>query len=72
VRTVEIDGKRYLWRDILKARKEQVKAARQPQPALFELKDDSRPPSQTTAAGRFAEPTLFEPDGFTPKTERGT
>lgn len=48
-----IDGKRYLWRDILKLRREQRKAARQRQMALFELKDDSRPASQRTADCRF-------------------
>jgi hypothetical protein len=62
MRTVEIDGRRYLWRDILKARREQMKAANQPQPTLFELKDDRRPASQTTVAGRFTEPTLFKVD----------
>ena len=30
------------------------------QPALFELKDDSRPKAERTAAGRYAEPTLLE------------
>ena len=57
-----IDGKRYLWREILQLRREQRKAARQPQMTLFELKDDSRPPSQRTAEGRFTEPTLFRVD----------
>ncbi len=28
--------------------------------ALFELKDDSRPPSQCAASGRFKEPLLFD------------
>jgi hypothetical protein len=59
---VVIDGKRYLWRDILKLRREQRKAARQRQLTLFELKDDSRPASQRTAEGRFTEPTLFPVD----------
>ena len=55
-----LDGKRYLWADILKLRREQLKAARQKQPALFELQDDERPKSQRTASTRFEEPTLFE------------
>lgn len=59
-RFIEIDGKRYAWRDILNLRREQRKAERQPEPTLFELKDDSRPPSQRKAAGRLTEPTLFE------------
>jgi hypothetical protein len=54
-----LDNKRYLWRDILKLRREQRKAARQEQPVLFELKDDERPKSQRTASSRFEEPSLF-------------
>ena len=59
---IMIDGKRYLWRDILKLRREQRKAAKKRQMTLFELKDDSRPASQRTAEGRFTEPTLFRVD----------
>jgi hypothetical protein len=59
---ITLDGKRYLWRDILKLRREQKKATRQPQLTLFEVKDDSRPASQRTAEGRFSEPTLFKVD----------
>jgi hypothetical protein len=59
MKTVEIGGTRYLWRDVLKLRKEQQKAARQPQPTLFPLVEDSRPASEKTAAGRHEEPTLF-------------
>jgi hypothetical protein len=40
---IVIDGKRYVWRDILKLRRKQRKAARQTQLTLFELKDDRRP-----------------------------
>jgi len=29
-------------------------------PALFELKEDARPPSERTAAGRYMEATLFD------------
>jgi hypothetical protein len=54
-----LDNMRYLWRDILKLRREQRKAARQEQPVLFELKDDERPKSQRTASSRFEEPSLF-------------
>ena len=57
---VVIDGKRHAWKEILKLRREQRKAARQPQLTLFELKDDCRPASQRTAEGRFTEPMLFE------------
>ena len=61
-RFIEIDGRRYLWRDILMLRRQQRGQAQAPQPTLFELKDDVRPPSERTAAGRYAEPTLFDRD----------
>ena len=57
---IEIDGKRYLWRDLLELRREQMKAeVRAQQPTLFELKDDHRPATGRTAAGRYIEPSLF-------------
>jgi hypothetical protein len=59
LKTIEIDGRRYRWADILKLRRDQQKAARQHQPTLIELRDDSRQPSQKTADGRFSEPLLF-------------
>jgi hypothetical protein len=59
-RYIEIEGKRYLWREILKMRREQRKAAQRAQPALFELREDARPKSQRSADGRFSEPTLFD------------
>jgi hypothetical protein len=58
-RYLVLDNKRYLWRDILKLRREQCKAAEQAQPVLFTLQDDERPKSQRTAAARHEEPTLF-------------
>jgi methionine-gamma-lyase len=60
MRYIEIDGTMYRWRDLLKLRREQRKAARKVQPALFELQDDKRPKSQSTASLRYEEPTLFE------------
>jgi hypothetical protein len=58
---VVIDGKSYLWRDILRLRRAQ--ATQEPvQPALFELKEDTRPASQRKADGRYHEPTLFKLD----------
>jgi hypothetical protein len=60
-RTIEIDGKRYLWRDILELRRQQLKGHRPAeQPAPFELIDDCRPRSQHAAAGRYSEPMLFD------------
>jgi hypothetical protein len=60
VKYLLLDGKRYLWVDVLRLRKEQVKAAKQGQPTLFPLKKDARPKSQCTASSRLVEPTLFE------------
>ncbi len=57
---IMIDGKRYAWKDILRLRREQRKAARQPQLTLFEVREDIRPASQRTVEGRFTEPLLFE------------
>ena len=57
---IEIDGKLYLWRDIIARRKEQLRTqAVAQQPPLFELKHDPRPESERTASGRYREPTLF-------------
>ena len=59
-RFIDLDGKRYLWRDLVKLRQEQREAARwAEQPALFELREDCRPPTDRTAAGRYLEPSLF-------------
>ena len=55
-RTIEIDGKRYVWHDILELRRQQLKEHRAAgQPALFELTNDRRPASQRMAAGRYRE-----------------
>ena len=59
---IELDGKRYSWRKILKLRREQKKEARKAQLLLFELKTDVRPPSQQRVDGRYQEPTLFKVD----------
>jgi hypothetical protein len=60
MRTIEINGVRMFWRDVLKLRREQQKAERQPHPTLFELRVDSRPATQRTASDRYENPTLFE------------
>ena len=60
LRYITIDGKRHLWRDILKLRREQKRAsAKAAQPALFPLIEDRRPSPERTAAGRYLEPILF-------------
>ena len=57
---IEIDGRRFVWRDIAQRRREQLKAAAKAmQPALFELRNDSRPACERTAARRYLEPSLF-------------
>lgn len=60
MRTVLLDGKRYPIREVLKLYKEQKAMDRKArQLVLFELREDSRPSTQQTAAGRYQEPTLF-------------
>jgi hypothetical protein len=57
-----IGGHAYRWKEICELRRRQLeawKAAQHRQFALFELKDDCRPTTERTAAGRYAEPTLF-------------
>jgi hypothetical protein len=58
---IEIDGKRFVWHDLLQRRRVQrMAAARIEQPAVFvELKEDRRPAPERTAAGRYREPSLF-------------
>ena len=58
-KTIEINGQRILWRDLLKMRREQRKVVRTAQPALFDLLDDTRPAPERTAVGRYREPSLF-------------
>ena len=61
---IEIGGKRYAWREVLRLRREQiVECAKAEQPALFALKDDRRPTPDRTAAGRYLEPSLFSIPG---------
>ena len=62
MRFIEIDGKRYAWRDLVARYREQARRERVPEPTLFEMKEDVRPASQKTAAGRYAEPSLFDGD----------
>jgi len=57
-----IGGRAYRWQEIVELRRQQLEAWKTAQPrqlALFELKDDRRPAIERTAAGRYAEPTLF-------------
>jgi hypothetical protein len=65
MRYVWIGGRAYLWRDLLKQRRDQREAAKKKQLVLFDLKEDARPASQRNADGRYCEPTLFETTGRT-------
>ena len=57
---IEIDGKRFVWRELVQKRREQLRAAAKVlQPPLFELREDSRPACERTAARRYLEPSLF-------------
>jgi len=60
---IMIDGRAYSWRQLCECRRKQLeewKARRPQQPALFELKEDCRPRTERSAAGRYAEPSLFD------------
>ncbi len=58
--TIVIDGKRYVWKDILQRRREQCTAmAEAQQLVLFDPVDDARPAKERTATSRFLEPSLF-------------
>ena len=60
--TIDIDGKRYPWAELVQRRREQLKAAAKPdQPLLFnDLKEDYRPEQERSAAGRYLQPNLFD------------
>ncbi len=57
-RFIDIDGRRYLWRDLVALRRAQAKPPAQ-QPTLFPLMEDRRPAGERTAAERYREPSLF-------------
>jgi len=60
--TIVIGGRGYSWQEICELRRQQLeawKAAQHRQLALFELREDRRPTTERTAAGRYREPTLF-------------
>lgn len=60
---IMIESRAYRWRDIVQLRRQQIaawKAARPEQPALFALKQDCRPATQRTVAGRYYEPSLLD------------
>ena len=57
-RFIDIDGRRYLWRDLVALRRAQA-APPTVQPTLFALHDDCRPAGERSAAERYQAPSLF-------------
>ncbi len=62
-KVIRVDGRPYAWRDLVELRQAQTTKP-PPQPTLFDLRADSRPAGQRTAAERYSTPSLF--DGLTP------
>jgi hypothetical protein len=61
-RYILLDGKAYVWRELVKMRREQLRAVTKVQQlTLFELKEDVRSESHRTATGRYLQPSLFTP-----------
>lgn len=57
-RFITIDGRRYLWRELVALRQAQTQP-RPEQPTLFELREDYRPAGERDAAERYQAPSLF-------------
>jgi hypothetical protein len=57
-RFIDIDGHRYLWRDLVALRRTQATPPAA-QPVLFELREDHRPAGERSAAERYQAPSLF-------------
>ena len=57
-RTIDLDGRRYAWRDLVALRRAQAQP-RAEQPTLFALHEDRRPPGERSAAERYQAPSLF-------------
>ena len=61
--TLIVDGHAFSWQRLCDLRRQQIEAWKKTegrQPALFELRDDHRPPAERTAAGRYLQPSLFD------------
>ena len=57
-RFIDIDGRRYLWRDLVALRQAQAEP-RAEQQTLFELREEYCPQGERNAAERYCEPSLF-------------
>lgn len=66
-RFIDIDGKRYLWRDLVALLRAQA-TAKAEQPTLFPLSEDCRPAGERSAAERYQMPSLFT---VLERTDRG-
>ena len=60
-RTIEIDGRPYLWRDLLELRRLRLEQRqRAVQPTLFPVQHDVRPAIDRRGDDRYREPRLFD------------
>lgn len=60
--TLIVDGRAFSWPRLLELRREQLEAWHTEQCrqlTLLELKEDCRPETERTAAGRYLQSTLF-------------
>lgn len=58
-----VDGRAFSWRRLCDLRRQQLetlRAAQAEQLTLFALRDDHRPNTACTAAGRYREPSLLD------------
>jgi hypothetical protein len=58
-RFIEIDGRRYPWRDLVALYRAQQAKPAATQLVLFPMQDDRRPAGERNAAERYCEPSLF-------------
>jgi hypothetical protein len=59
-RTIIIDGRTYVWRDLVRMRREQLQAiANRPPADPVRAEGGLRPETHRTAAGRYLAPSLF-------------
>lgn len=61
--TIIVDGHAFSWRRLCELRRQQMEAwtrAEARQPALLDVRTDSRPRSERTAARRYREPSLLD------------
>jgi hypothetical protein len=61
--TLIVDGHGFNWQRLCELRKRQLEARRASQAqqlTLFEMREDCRPESERTTAGRYEAPTMLE------------